>query len=39
MTNREVREMIRAQLRESRFESTLTTWIQEIRANTFVELR
>lgn len=39
MTDREVREAIRAQLRESRFETTLSTWVQEIRANTFVELR
>lgn len=39
MTDREVRDIIRAQLRESRFETTMNTWMQEIRANTFIELR
>ena len=39
LTEREVREAIRAQLKESRYEGAFTTWAQEIRANAFVELR
>lgn len=39
LTEREVREAIRAQLKESRYEGAFATWAQEIRANAFVELR
>ena len=39
LTEREIREAIRAQLRASRYEGAFTTWAQEIRANAFVELR
>lgn len=36
---REVRESIRAQLRESRYEAAFATWAQDIRNNAFVEYR
>jgi peptidyl-prolyl cis-trans isomerase SurA len=36
---REVRESIRAQLRESRYEAAFTAWAQDIRNNAFVEYR
>lgn len=39
MSEREVRESIRAQLKESRYEAAFNSWAQEIRANAFVELR
>jgi peptidyl-prolyl cis-trans isomerase SurA len=39
LSEREVRESIRAQLRESRYEVAFANWAQEIRANAFVELR
>lgn len=39
MPEREVREVVRAQLRENRYEKTFTTWAQEIRGNAFVEMR
>lgn len=39
LTEREVREGIRAQLRESRYETVYATWAQDIRANAFVEMR
>mgnify|MGYP000856013423 FL=1 len=39
LTEREIREAIRAQLRASRYDGAFTTWAQEIRANAFVELR
>jgi peptidyl-prolyl cis-trans isomerase SurA len=39
LTEREIREGIRAQLRESRYETVYATWAQEIRANAFVEMR
>ena len=39
LSEREVRESIRAQLKESRYEAAFTSWAQDIRANAFVELR
>lgn len=39
LSPREVREAIRNQLRESRYEAAFTTWAQDIRANAFVEFR
>lgn len=39
MPEAQVREAIRAQLRESRYEKTFTTWAQDIRGNAFVEMR
>lgn len=36
---RDVRESIRAQLRESRYEAAFTAWAQDIRNNAFVEYR
>ena len=39
LTAREIRDAVRAQLRESRYDTTFATWAQEIRANAFVELR
>jgi peptidyl-prolyl cis-trans isomerase SurA len=39
LSEREVRESIRAQIRESRYEVAFANWAQEIRANAFVELR
>lgn len=38
-SEREVREAVRAQLRESRYDAAFATWAQEIRNNAFVELR
>lgn len=38
-SEREVRESIRAQLRESRYDGAFAAWAQEIRNNAFVELR
>ena len=39
LSEREVRESIRAQLKESHYEAAFTSWAQDIRANAFVELR
>lgn len=39
LSPREVRESIRNQLRETRYDTAFTTWAQDIRANAFVELR
>jgi peptidyl-prolyl cis-trans isomerase SurA len=39
LSEREVREGIRAQLKESRYEAAFTSWAQEIRSNAFVEIR
>jgi peptidyl-prolyl cis-trans isomerase SurA len=39
LSEREVRESIRAQLKESRYEAAFANWAQEIRSNAFVELR
>lgn len=39
LTERERREAIRAQIRESRYEGVFTAWAQELRANAFVEIR
>ena len=39
LSEREVRESIRDQLKESRYEAAFTSWAQDIRANAFVELR
>ena len=39
LSEREVRESIRAQLKESRYEAAFANWAQDIRANAFVELR
>lgn len=39
LSPREVREMVRSQLRESRFQETYTTWAQEVRDRAFVEIR
>jgi len=39
MSEREVRESIRAQLRESRYESAFTSWAQDVRGKAFVEYR
>ena len=39
LSEREVRESIRAQLKESRYEAAFASWAQDIRANAFVELR
>jgi peptidyl-prolyl cis-trans isomerase SurA len=36
---RDVREMVRSQLRESRFQETYTSWAQEVRDRAFVEIR
>lgn len=38
-SEREVRESIRAQLRESRYDAAFANWAQDIRNNAFVELR
>lgn len=38
-SEREVRESIRAQLRESRYDAAFASWAQDIRSNAFVELR
>jgi peptidyl-prolyl cis-trans isomerase SurA len=35
----EVKEMVRNQLREARYEETFTTWAQDLRGRAFVELR
>lgn len=39
MSEREVRESIRAQLRESRYEGAFTSWAQDVRGKAFVEYR
>jgi len=39
LSPREVRESIRAQLRESRYDAAFAAWAQEIRNNAFVEYR
>ena len=39
LSEREVRERIRAQLKESRYDAVFASWAAEIRANAFVELR
>ena len=39
LSEREVRESIRAQLKESRYGAAFASWAEEIRANAFVELR
>jgi peptidyl-prolyl cis-trans isomerase SurA len=39
LTERDVREGIRARLKESRYDDAFTTWAQEIRSNAFVEIR
>jgi len=39
MSEREVREAIRAQLRESRYEGAFASWAQDVRGKAFVEYR
>lgn len=39
LSERDVRESVRAQLRESRYDAAFASWAQEIRNNAFVELR
>lgn len=39
LSPREVREMVRNQLRESRYQEAFTSWAQEVRDRAFVELR
>lgn len=39
LSAREIREAVRNQLRETRYDAAFTTWAQDIRANAFVELR
>jgi peptidyl-prolyl cis-trans isomerase SurA len=39
LSEREVREGIRAQIKGSRYDAAFTSWAEEIRANAFVELR
>jgi peptidyl-prolyl cis-trans isomerase SurA len=39
LSEREVREGIRAQLKASRYDAAFASWAEEIRANAFVELR
>lgn len=39
LSPREMREMVRNQLRESRYEETFRTWAQEVRDRAFVEIR
>ncbi len=39
LSPREVREAVRNQLRESRYEETYSTWAQDLRARAFVEMR
>lgn len=39
LSPREVREMVRNQLRESRYQETYTNWAQEVRDRAFVEMR
>lgn len=39
MSEREVREAIRAQLRESRYDATFAAWAQDVRGKAFVEYR
>jgi len=36
---REVRELVRNQLRESKYQETFSAWAQEVRDRAFVELR
>ena len=36
---REIREMVRNQLRQSRYQETYSTWAQEVRDRAFVEIR
>lgn len=38
-SERDAREAIRVQLRESRYDAAFTSWAQEIRSNAFVEMR
>ncbi len=39
LSPREVRELVRNQLRESRYEEAYSAWAQELRARAFVEMR
>ena len=39
LTPGEVRELVRNQLRESRYQEAFVTWAQEVRDRAFVELR
>jgi peptidyl-prolyl cis-trans isomerase SurA len=39
LSERDIRESIRAQLKESRYDAAFASWAQEVRANAFVELR
>jgi len=39
LSPREVRELVRNQLREARYEEAFVTWAQDVRARAFVELR
>ncbi len=39
LSPRELRELVRNQLREQRYEETFTTWAQDIRARAFVDMR
>jgi peptidyl-prolyl cis-trans isomerase SurA len=39
LSEREVRESVRAQLKESRYEAAFASWAQEIRSNAFVDIR
>ncbi len=39
LSPREVRELVRNQLREARYEEAFTTWAQDVRARAFVEFR
>jgi len=39
LSQREIREAIRNQLKESKYEAAFATWAQEIRGKAFVEFR
>ncbi len=39
LTQAEVREQVRAQLRESRYEEAYTNWARDVRGRAFVEMR
>ena len=39
LSPREVRELVRNQLHEARYEEAFTTWAQDVRARAFVEFR
>jgi peptidyl-prolyl cis-trans isomerase SurA len=39
MEPREIRELVRNQLRQSRYQEAYTTWAREVRDRAFVEIR